>query len=214
MSSREEILSRVKANKPAPSPLPDSYAFSPLPQAEGLALFIKSFENAGGTVVQVANLPDVGTWLKQQFPGPERLINTIPATGYGQQPGSYARGHELAQLELAIVAGVLAVAENGAIWVSGESLPTRVLPFICEHLVLVINKSQIVGTMHEAYARLQVAAPGYGVFIAGPSRTADIEQSLVIGAHGPKRAHVFIVEDVVAENAIKPARPEAQAATV
>ena len=101
----------------------------------------------------------------------------------------------LAQLELAVVAGSLAVAENGAIWVSEASLPTRVLPFICEHLVLVVYLSQLVGTMHEAYERLQVDEAGYGVFIAGPSRTADIEQSLVIGAHGPKRTHVFLVDD-------------------
>jgi L-lactate dehydrogenase complex protein LldG len=135
--------------------------------------------------------------LQQAFAGPERLINTIPEIGYGLAPAAtYASGHVLAQLELAVVAGSLAVAENGAIWVSDASLPTRVLPFICEHLVLVIYQSQIVGTMHEAYDRLQVSATGYGVFIAGPSRTADIEQSLVIGAHGPKRAHVFIVQDL------------------
>jgi L-lactate dehydrogenase complex protein LldG len=48
--------------------------------------------------------------------------------------------------------------------------------------------------MQAAYARIQVAAGGYGVFIAGPSKTADIEQSLVIGAHGPLALTVFVIE--------------------
>lgn len=201
MSSREEILNRVKANKPVPTPLPAQIAFGPVPEAGQQALFIRSFESAGGVAIQVPDLAGIGILLEQQFPGSGRLINTIPGIGYGLPPAqTYASGHELAQLELAVVAGSLAVAENGAIWVSGDSLPTRVLPFICEHLVLVIYQSHIVGTMHDAYARLQVSAPGYGVFIAGPSRTADIEQSLVIGAHGPKRAHVFIVQDLAAES--------------
>jgi L-lactate dehydrogenase complex protein LldG len=196
MSSREEILNRVRANKPALEPLPEKLSFSVVPAAEQPALFIKSFESAGGVAVRVPDLPSIGVWLAQAFAGPERLINTIPGVGYGLEPAAtYASGHVLANLEMAIVAGSLAVAENGAIWVSADHLPTRVLPFICEHLVLVVYQSQIVGTMHQAYERLQVAAPSYGVFIAGPSRTADIEQSLVIGAHGPKRAHVFIVED-------------------
>jgi L-lactate dehydrogenase complex protein LldG len=195
MSSREEILNRVKTNKPAAEPLPAQLSFAQVPAAERLALFIKSFESAGGVAVQVPDLPSIGIVLEQAFAGPERLINTLPAIGYGLAPAdAYASGHVLAHLELAVVAGTLAVAENGAIWVHEESLPTRVLPFICEHLVLVIYQSQIVGTMHDAYDRLP-AMPGYGVFIAGPSRTADIEQSLVIGAHGPKRAHVFIVAD-------------------
>jgi L-lactate dehydrogenase complex protein LldG len=195
MSSRQQILNQVKANKPAQEPLPDHLTFGSVPEGERLDLFVRSFESAGGVVVPVADLPSIGTWLSQAFAGPERLINTIPGIGYGQEPAAfYASGHGLAFLELAIVAGSLAVAENGAIWVSEASLPTRVLPFICEHLILVVYQSQIVGTMHDAYARLQVSEPGYGVFIAGPSRTADIEQSLVIGAHGPKRTHVFIVE--------------------
>jgi L-lactate dehydrogenase complex protein LldG len=201
MSSREEILNRVKANKPAPEPLPAQLSFGSVAEADRQALFIKSFESAGGIAVQVPDLPSIGQVLGQTFAGPERLLNTIPAIGYGLAPAAaYPSGHQLAHLELAVVAGSLGVAENGAVWVSADSLPTRVLPFICEHLVLVIYQSQLVGTMHEAYDRLQVAAPGYGVFIAGPSRTADIEQSLVIGAHGPKRAHVFIVEDPVAGN--------------
>lgn len=195
MSSRQDILNRVKTNKPSWQPLPE-LAFGVVPEAERLALFLKSIASAGGVALRVGDLPAIGTVLADLFPGPERLLNTIPAIGYGQAPAAhYASGHGLAHLELAVVAGSLAVAENGAIWVSEDSLPTRVLPFICEHLVLVVSHSQLVGTMHEAYARLQVDAPGYGVFIAGPSRTADIEQSLVIGAHGPKRTHVFLVDD-------------------
>lgn len=201
MSSREQILNRVKANKPAFAPLPDQLSFGTVPEGERLAAFIKIFEAGGGVAVRVRSLSTIGAWLAEHYAGPERLINTIPEIGYGTAPAAaYARGHELATLEMAVVAGELAVAENGAVWVSGDSLPTRVLPFICEHLVLVVRESQIVGTMHEAYAQLQVSQPGYGVFIAGPSRTADIEQSLVIGAHGPKRAHVFIIGDEADDN--------------
>lgn len=196
MSSRQDILNRVKANKPSWQDLPGQLSFAQVPQQERLALFLRSIASAGGVALQAGSLAAVGTALAELFPGPERLLNTLPGIGYGRAPEAhYPSGHGLAQLELAVVAGSLAVAENGAVWVSEQNLPTRVLPFICEHLVLVVYHSQLVGTMHEAYERLQVDEAGYGVFIAGPSRTADIEQSLVIGAHGPKRTHVFLVED-------------------
>ncbi|MGV3642197.1 MAG: LutC/YkgG family protein [Adhaeribacter sp.] len=196
MSSRQDILNRVKANKPSWQALPGQLSFGQVPQQERLALFLSSISSAGGVAGRVSSLAAVGAALAELFPGPERLLNTLPGIGYGQAPEAhYPSGHGLAQLELAVVAGSLAVAENGAVWVSEKNLPTRVLPFICEHLVLVVYLSQLVGTMHEAYERLQVDEAGYGVFIAGPSRTADIEQSLVIGAHGPKRTHVFLVDD-------------------
>lgn len=198
MSSRQDILNRVKANKPSWQALPEQLSFGQVPQQERPALFLSSISSAGGVAGRVDSLAAVGAALAELFPGPARLLNTLPGIGYGQAPEAhYPSGHGLAQLELAVVAGSLAVAENGAVWVSEKNLPTRVLPFICEHLVLVVYRSQLVGTMHEAYERLQVDEAGYGVFIAGPSRTADIEQSLVIGAHGPKRTHVFLVEDAL-----------------
>jgi L-lactate dehydrogenase complex protein LldG len=69
----------------------------------------------------------------------------------------------------------------------------RVLPFISQHLAVVISKDNLVPTMSQAYAKIGSAEYGYGAFIAGPSKTADIEQSLVIGAHGPRSLSVFIL---------------------
>ncbi|GEO06099.1 hypothetical protein AAE02nite_37630 [Adhaeribacter aerolatus] len=195
MTSREKILSQVRQNKPVAVPLPENISFATVTAPERLPAFVKSFTGAGGVVGIVSDLASIGRELQVLFDKPERVMNTLPAIGYGLAPDeAIAQGHVLANLEVAVVLGSLGVAENGAIWVSAENIPTRVLPFICEHLVLVLPQSQIVGTMHEAYAVLPKSFPDYGVFIAGPSRTADIEQSLVIGAHGPKRAHVFILE--------------------
>lgn len=195
MSSREKILHQVKANKPPVSPLPAHVTFASIPPEERLAAFIKSNENAGGVVYLVPGLASIGDYLKVNFSSPERILNTVNGVGFGMEAdGPIMDGSILANLEIAVVEALWGVAENGAAWVTEDNLPARVLPFICEHLVLVIHADKIVGTMHEAYAALDVAATGYGTFIAGPSRTADIEQSLVIGAHGPKRMHVFIVQ--------------------
>jgi L-lactate dehydrogenase complex protein LldG len=69
-------------------------------------------------------------------------------------------------------------------------MPHRVAPFICQHLV--INVSKIVPNMHAAYAELKKPNSSFGLFLAGPSKTADIEQSLVIGAHGARSLTVVI----------------------
>lgn len=196
MSSRDAILGRITANKPAFMPLPASIDVKPASSEVCLDQFIKSFKNAGGVVQPVSDLASIGHYLREKYSPTTRFINTVEGVGFGIEVSeSETDGHMFANLEIAIIAGSLGVAENGAIWVSEHSLPLRVLPFICEHLMLVIHHRNLVSNMHEAYAHLDVAASGYGVFIAGPSRTADIEQSLVIGAHGPKRAHVFIVQD-------------------
>ena len=97
-------------------------------------------------------------------------------------------------MERAYIKGTVAVAENGAVWVYESQMKNRLLPFICQHLVLVIDKKDIVATMHDAYDKINVGDEGFGVFIAGPSKTADIEQSLVIGAHGARSTAVYVVE--------------------
>ena len=84
------------------------------------------------------------------------------------------------------------VAENGTVWLTEAALGQRIIPFICQHLAVLVEASTIVPTMHEAYSVIGKGDYGFGVFIGGPSKTADIEQSLVLGAHGPLSMTVFI----------------------
>ncbi len=96
-------------------------------------------------------------------------------------------------VEKAFIRGSIGVAENGSIWLYESQMVNRLLPFICQHLVLVIEKKNIVATMHQAYQQIDAGKEGFGVFIAGPSKTADIEQSLVIGAHGARSLTVYLI---------------------
>jgi L-lactate dehydrogenase complex protein LldG len=101
--------------------------------------------------------------------------------------------HRLEGLGLAVLPGALAVAENGAVWVSGDTFRPRAAFVVTEHLALVVRAGDVVHDMHEAYRRISFPGAGFGTFIAGPSKTADIEQALVIGAHGARSCTLFLV---------------------
>ena len=89
----------------------------------------------------------------------------------------------------------MGVAENGSLWITEDLVKERVLPFICQHLVAIVSKRNIVASMHDAYDIIADRDYGFGTFIAGPSKTADIEQSLVLGAHGPRTMTVIMIAD-------------------
>ena len=136
--------------------------------------------------------------------GAARTISAVPAAAEGTIGWeSIDEPHDLADVDLAIMSGELAVAENAAVWVSDDGVSQRSAYFLAQHVVLVVPARRLVHNMHEAYAWLAAnsgdgklfGAPGFGAFISGPSKTADIEQSLVIGAHGARSLHVLLVED-------------------
>ncbi|QSX32805.1 LUD domain-containing protein [Shewanella avicenniae] len=101
--------------------------------------------------------------------------------------------HALRDINYAVIQGELAVAENGSVWVTEQGAGIRIAPFICENLYLVVKADTIVANMHEALKLINLQDTGYGVFISGPSKTADIEQALVIGAHGACTLTVYLV---------------------
>ena len=96
-------------------------------------------------------------------------------------------------LEVVVCETSLGVAENGAVWIASGDPVLRAALFLASSVVIVVTEEQLVDDLHEAYERLDVRAHPYGAFIAGPSKTADIEQSLVIGAHGPKELTLVLV---------------------
>lgn len=193
MSSREKILSAVKQNQPAFVSLPVVQNFEQS-YDDLQEKFTAVLQSIGGKVNEVTNIEEVIVILQTQFGNEGRFISLLKnfepfATFYN----IHEHPHLLENVEVAIISAQFGVAENGSVWVTEELLPARVLPFICQHLVVLVNRKEIVSTMHDAYDIIDKAAYGFGTFIAGPSKTADIEQSLVLGAHGPKTMTVFLL---------------------
>jgi L-lactate dehydrogenase complex protein LldG len=194
-SSRDEFLARLRRSAPPGTPLPDlarlwvRFADPPKQYAEALA-------GVGGTCVRVPDLAGAQRALAglPQAAAARKVVALVPGLGVATiDPATISDPHQLEGLDLAILPGELAVAENGAVWVDGANLPHRALFVIAEHLVLVVDAGRVVNDMHEAYARLASRPVGYGLFISGPSKTADIEQALVIGAQGARSCTVLLV---------------------
>ncbi len=197
MSSREQILAAVKANKPEVAPAPpvmQLHNSTAIQYNNVVEQFTTIATSIGAVVHYTPNLNLIQETLAQQLQEGQRVVNTIASIGIVDASINITTPAEtLETVDVAYINGTLAVAENAAIWVSEQQMVNRALPFICKQLVIIISEEQIVNNLHEAYSVLNVSADGYGAFIAGPSKTADIEQSLVIGAHGPLGLTIYIV---------------------
>jgi L-lactate dehydrogenase complex protein LldG len=196
--SREQILAAVKQNQPDLMPLPDIAPFQQIESADALAQFEAVLTAIGGKMYRVNSMEEIKAIIKSSYNSLEkRVLSLVPelddiaTAAYEINPAA----HHLADVELAIINAHFAVAENGAVWVTQELLGHRAVPFICQHLAAVINAKDLVPTMHKAYTRIGDMEYGWGAFIAGPSKTADIEQSLVLGAHGPRSMTVFVLNN-------------------
>jgi L-lactate dehydrogenase complex protein LldG len=190
MSDRAAILTQLRAIRVAPADAPDAMISRP-PLTDPIGRFTAMLEAAAGRVVMVeaeAPLSSAITAIAADL-GATRVRSEIGELTLGDAPRD---ARQSADLEMVIAAGDFAVAENGAVWVRGGSVSDRSVLFLAQHLVLVVAAESIVADMHEAYARVDLVRDDFGVFIAGPSKTADIEQSLVIGAHGPRSLTVIL----------------------
>ncbi len=103
--------------------------------------------------------------------------------------------HELETLDVFIAKGKIGVAENGAIWVDDENIAHRAALFLTQHLVLVIESGKILNNLAEAYSSGLMDFSRFGCWISGPSKTADIEQALVIGAHGARTLDIIVTQE-------------------
>jgi len=192
--SKQSILNSIRQHKPDFGNKPQTTEPVRRPQCPAydspVAAFVDNVIAAGGEVIRCPHGEAAAT-LKAKFP--EALNMTYPAVSGRFSPSTALEA--LNGVECVAFAGRFGVAENGAVWLEDSDLPHRILPFITQRLALMLDDSQIVPTMHEAYDRISLGATGYGVFISGPSKTADIEQSLVYGAHGAVSLTVILSEE-------------------
>jgi L-lactate dehydrogenase complex protein LldG len=192
------VLAELRRSAPVPVPLPALDTGQPEGGPEELRRWL---EAAGAQVERVASEGELAACLAgyAPFESAQRIVSTLPGIPGAEHPTPPSDDpHGYADVDLAIARGEFAVAENGAVWVSDAEVPHRALYFLAQHLVLVVPAGDIVGDLHAAYARIQRAGEPIGArpwrgFIAGPSKTADIEQALVIGAHGPRSLLVALV---------------------
>ncbi len=192
--AKQTILTAIRRHHLPEAPLPSldqAWIEYPDPHAQ----FASVLESVGGQAVFVSDVSVVNAELATlpTWANAKKTVSLVDGVSGNTDLGVIDDPHATEDIDFAILPGEFAVAENGAVWITDSAVKHRAIYFIAQHLALVVFASDIVSNMHEAYRRLSFASPGFGAFISGPSKTADIEQSLVIGAHGPRSMTVFVV---------------------
>jgi L-lactate dehydrogenase complex protein LldG len=190
--ARDDILAAVRAARPPAVSLPDvrtvADAFARPAADETVARFVDAAHAASAVVMEI-DRASVASAVQGLAPA-DALLSAIPDV-----PSSVAASLEpraLSTLGTYVCRAELGVGENGAVWIAPSGAAERAALFLALHVIVVIARSAIVADLHEAYARLNAGSVPFGVFVAGPSKTADIEQALVIGAHGPTRFTILL----------------------
>jgi L-lactate dehydrogenase complex protein LldG len=195
MTSRDQLLARVRKNKPDLLPLPEVPTFEN-PADDLHDRFRDALAFVGGKLLEVFPTVSISDYITATFPDAQHIVSSIPLPELSLTTIDKETDKVLLEkVDVAVLRGEFVVAENGSVWVPEPNMLHRALPFITQHLILVVEKSKLVPNMHVAYKHVDRSTLTYGTFICGPSKTADIEQSLVVGAHGPRSLTIALMMD-------------------
>jgi L-lactate dehydrogenase complex protein LldG len=217
MSPRDAILEAVRRNLPRPTvPLPEIPAsvrtavkhglgykehLTRLPEVAGsmdageplVHYFRRQLEAMGGRSFEVADGAAARAKVAELFPDAKVVCSAVPEVP-GTRPVDEARDpHELNDVDLGVIRSPLGVAEAGAVWLTQNELVVNALGVLSQHLVVLLDPVVVVQTLHDAYGRIDLAASPYGVFLAGPSATGDIEGVIIHGAQGARSLTVLLL---------------------
>ena len=191
MSTKEDILRKCRTQLDYPMPDLDDIAAVEYP--DPLTQFVAMSVAVGGKVVELQPGEDINHLLRSLFPEAVNIASNLPEISLANRnPDTVGSAAELDGTDLGVVRGEIGVAENGCIWVP-QTMKERAVCFISENLVILLPKEAIVNNMHEAMKRIRVGDYGYGCFISGPSKTADIAKVLVMGAQAARSLTVVLL---------------------
>ena len=208
--TRDRLFKKLRGRLLEAVELPDLNAEEWIRYDDPLAQFEEVLKSVGGVPVRVVDAAAADAHLKQLpvWSGAKQTVSLVEGVGATTDGLSAVPDvHELAGVDVAVFGGLFGVAENGAVWLDFSHSDHRGLCVLAQHLVLVLPATAIEHTLHDAYARLADAdgghrgtfardaygRGGFGMFVSGPSKTADIEQSLVIGAHGARSLTAYLI---------------------
>ena len=205
MASKEDILKKYRANVREKYDMPDLSDIKAITYPDPLLQFINMTRSVGGNAIEVEKGRDINELIKELYPDAKEIASNLPEiTIATRNPDKVGRARDLNGTDVGIIRGMFGVAENGCVWIP-QQMKEKAVCFISENLVILLPKSQIVNNMHEAYARLSKRDSksgidlfdeyGYGSFISGPSKTADIAQVLVMGAQAARSATILLMPE-------------------
>lgn len=192
MSSRDDILAALRRNQPAPAALPPLPAFA-APAGTLLERFKAGVVRMGGKIVLPAPGADVVSLLRELFPDAGVVASGTPEVPGTRDLAKVKAPSALADVDVGVVRAVFGVAETGSVWLTDREFVVPSLGFLSQHLVVLLDPACIAGSMHDAYARREQFDARYGVFMTGPSATADIEGVLIHGAQGIRSMTVVLI---------------------
>ena len=195
MSNKEDILKRYRENVKVKYDMPSLDDIKAITYPDPLVQFIKMSESVGGQVIEVDSGREINKLIKDLYPDAKEIASNLPEiTIATRNPDTVGRARDLNGTDVGVIRGMFGVAENGCIWIP-QQMKEKAVCFISENLVILMPKSEIVNNMHEAYKRIEFDKEydGYGTFISGPSKTADIAQVLVMGAQAARSVTVLLM---------------------
>lgn len=191
MSSKNDILGNVKRHIQSGYDMPD-IDINAITYIDEISRFTEVSSFVGGQAISLKEGEDINTVIESLYPEAKNIASNLPEITIATfNPDDITDPAKLNGTDLAVVKGEIGVAENGCVWIP-QNVKEKALYFISEYLVIILDKGNVVNNMHEAYEKITMNDYGFGVFISGPSKTADIEQALVIGAHGAKGVTVIL----------------------
>lgn len=193
MANKEDILNKIRKNIKTKYDMPRLDDIQGITYPDPLAQFISMTETVGGKVVELVLGKDINELVRELYPEAKEIASNLPeVTIATRNPDTCGSPQALNGTDVGIIRGVFGVAENACVWIP-QAMEEKAVCFISENLVILLKKSEIVNNMHEAYKRIEMNDYGYGTFISGPSKTADIAQVLVMGAQAARSATVVLL---------------------
>jgi Uncharacterized conserved protein len=197
MANKEDILSKYRANVREKFDMPDLSDIQAITYPDPLLQFINMTKSVGGNAIEVEKGRDINELIRELYPDAKEIASNLPEiTIATRNPDEVGSANDLNGTDVGVIRGMFGVAENACVWIP-QQMKEKAVCFISENLVILLPKSQIVNNMHEAYKRIEFDKEydGYGTFISGPSKTADIAQVLVMGAQAARSATVLLLPE-------------------